>query len=215
MEDFLNIFDTIYLINLDERTDRLTDFYNGLRKLGVSDEFITNKIKRFSAIKHVNGTDGCTESHITILRTVRDLGLNNVLVLEDDCEFIDEYLPYLNQVGEDITKKEWDIYYLGYNSHIKLDKVSNNSVKIKNCFSTHAIVYSKSVFDVIIEEYNNGVIKILDVHYRDKTQETYNCVGSLPILCTQSIGLSNIENKVVNYGFIVDRFKEHTKHLTW
>jgi SAM-dependent methyltransferase len=210
MKEILDSFDAIYVINLDSRPDRLTSFVDQLKLAGVSAEYINKKIKRFSAIVNENGARGCILSHVSIIREAKLNGYSNVLVFEDDMMYIGSPGDS-NKITSQLKTKKWDVFYLGYNSHEPLNSVDFNILNIKNCFSTHAIAYNNSVYDFILESVDS--IKIFDVWLRDVVQHKFACLGAYPIQCSQVAGRSDIENKDVNYDFIMERFNENTKHL--
>ena len=76
-----DLFGGIYYINLDSRVDRLSEIRWELERMGLEGE-------RFSAIKSTPGFIGCALSHIAVLKAARDRGLHNVMILEDDFEFV-------------------------------------------------------------------------------------------------------------------------------
>ncbi len=82
--NFLNGISKIVYINLDHRTDRNMEMLEQFEKLKIPKD----KILRFSAIKHDNGSIGCTQSHIAVLEMAIREKWENVLILEDDFNFI-------------------------------------------------------------------------------------------------------------------------------
>jgi len=216
--DLLDLFDAIYVINLKERTDRLENFKCAILNSFFIEESEYNK--RFKIFEAINpgpgkGVLGCILSHIAIITEAKSLGLNNVLIFEDDAI----PLTSLNSVNLNLITKEintldsWDVCYLGYNSHKPLSLIDGcrNLLKIHDCYSTHAIAYSNNIFDHIIESKDN--IKILDVWLSENIQKNYNVIGTYPILFSQSPGYSDIVGKNVNYDFIYKRFVENTKNI--
>ena len=84
--------DQFYIINLDEREDRLFDILKECKKAGIP----LNKVTKFSAIKYnktphyyVNGSIGCSMSHLQVLKDVKANNYNNVIIFEDDFTFSD------------------------------------------------------------------------------------------------------------------------------
>lgn len=74
--------DKIYYINLDKRTDRREEIEFELKEYQLNAE-------RYAAIHTPNsGIVGCGYSHLNVLKMARDSGVKNVLILEDDFEFI-------------------------------------------------------------------------------------------------------------------------------
>lgn len=74
--------DKIFYINLDRRTDRRQQIEEELQKFGLEGE-------RYSAIHTPEaGIVGCGYSHLNVLKLAKERGYKNVLILEDDFEFV-------------------------------------------------------------------------------------------------------------------------------
>jgi GR25 family glycosyltransferase involved in LPS biosynthesis len=74
--------DKIFYINLDKRTDRREKIEKQLNEYGLEYE-------RYSAIPTPHsGIVGCGYSHLNVLKIARERGYKNVLILEDDFEFV-------------------------------------------------------------------------------------------------------------------------------
>ena len=115
---FLDSFDKIFVINLPERTDRRKSIRSELDWIGVSDP---NRIKIFPAVKPTDaggfpsiGARGCFMSHLEILRQARDLGLQRILILEDDLMFNNALKKYQQAVTQHMASDGYDIAYLGH-----------------------------------------------------------------------------------------------------
>jgi glycosyl transferase family 25 len=101
MNKFLGYFDDVYYINLDYREDRRKLFEQRSLDIGIN-------AKRFSGIVPEDGLYdkiesnqkdtrrkwkvGCTLSHQAIVREAKERGLENVLIFEDDCIFLDGFI---------------------------------------------------------------------------------------------------------------------------
>ena len=210
MNNPFDFFEEIWCINLDHRTDRWEKVQQEFEKLGIKD-----KVQRFSAIKHQDGRIGCIKSHMEILKIARKKNLKNVLVFEDDVTFINNPLETLDKCIKQVNY-DWKLFYLGANTHNKLTKISNNIVLIKDSFATHAICYNHKIFDYVISKLESiNQIRtqsdILDVWIATNIQSKYIALGTNPIIATQIEDFSDIEQKVVNYSFIEERFKNNIK----
>lgn len=214
MLHFFNSFDAIYVINLDHREDRLRDFVQGFHKIGMEKKDIETIVRRWPAVNVPHdGAKGCILSHLAIIKEAKVRGYKKILVFEDDAiPFSTEKVDYL-KVSLDIKEEDWNVYYLGYNSHEKLDLIAQSSLNAKEIFSTHALAYSHTFFDTFIDAFERDEIKILDVWLRYQVQPKIRCLASYPLLFTQSTGYSDIEKKEVSYDFIVKRYKENTSHI--
>ena len=78
----------IVYINLERRQDRREEIEQELVQYGLSGE-------RFNAISHELGLAGCNLSHIQVLKDAEEANLENLLVLEDDFQFLVDTKIYL------------------------------------------------------------------------------------------------------------------------
>lgn len=208
-------FDNIYVINMDSRPDRMMGFRESMRSLGLLDHEIDQKIERFSGVIPPSGVGalGCTLSHLGIAKQAKERGEEKILVFEDDAVLFPGSLEYFDQVAEDINSEDWELYYLGYNSHHPLELHSGNSLKARDLFSTHAVAYRSAFLDRFIHDHRRGKIEIFDVWLRYEIQTSMKSLASYPMLFIQSESYSDIEKKNVNYGIQVQRYQDYTSHL--
>ena len=214
LSDVLGYFDAIYVINLDSRPDKLESFNQGLLSAGLPQEFIDSRIKRFPGIISPQkiGYEGCLLSHIQILREARDQKLNKVLIFEDDAEFIGS-IEDLEKSIDQAKFFNWDVFYLGYNAVHQINQISQNLVSLIHTYTTHAIAYHSRFFDHAITAMDQGRIKIIDVWLAKEIQYKFNCIGSYPMAFAQRPGFSDVENRKVNYDFIIERSMKNVKRL--
>jgi len=212
MKNPFDFFDEIYCINLDERTDRWEHAQAEFEKAGIKDRVI-----RFSAIRDNDGRVGIIKSNLGIVKLAKKKGLKNVLVFEDDVEFIvDNPQEILTKSLEQVGDLDWKLFYLGANTHNKLIKIKTNLILLKNSFAVHSMAYNEKIYDTFIRRYE-GITKItshsdiLDVYFAQHFQEKYICLMVNPMMTTQMNSYSDIEKKVVNYDFIEERFKKNIK----
>jgi hypothetical protein len=206
LSDSLSYFDAIYVINLDSRSDKMQAFTEGLIEVGLSKEFIDSKIKRFSGIVSPRkiGYEGCLMSHIQIIRDAKSLGLDRVLVFEDDARFIGSIDTMVESI-EQAKSIPWDVFYFGYNCVVPVNQIDLNLIKLVESYTTHAIAYNSSFFDYALKSMDAGLIKIIDVWLAKDAQYKFNCIGSYPMQFSQRPGFSDVENRQVDYDFIVKR----------
>ena len=94
-----NWIDKILYINLEKRSDRRLFFLKECKRLGVP----ANKLLRLDAIfNEKRGAIGCTKSHIAALTYAIDNKLDNVLIFEDDVNFV----LNINMVYNTLTELE-------------------------------------------------------------------------------------------------------------
>lgn len=203
-------FDEIYCINLDERTDRWEHAQDEFRKVGILD-----KVKRFSGIRDVDGRLGVIKSNLAIIKIAKEKKLKNILIFEDDVQFIvDNPQEVLAKTIQQIGNIKWHLFYLGANTHQKLTKFKPNLILLKNAFAVHSMAYSELMYDIFINKYEKMKVistfdDILDVFLARKIQEKYICLMTHPMMTTQMNSYSDIENRIVDYSFIEERYKNN------
>lgn len=212
MSNSFDYFDEIYCINLDERTDRWEHAQKEFEKAGILD-----RVNRFSAIRDVDGRVGVIKSNVAIVKIAKQKKLKNVLVFEDDFEFIvDDPQQVLQKSIDQVGSIKWHLFYLGANTHEKLIKFKPNLILLKNAFAVHSMAYSNFMYDEFIMKFENiKTIRtfddILDVYLAKKIQEKYVCLMVNPMMTTQMNSYSDIEKRVVDYSFIEERYKNNIK----
>lgn len=191
--------DNAYVINLYHRVDRLDNINN----------IFENKLSlnRIEAIKEIPGWVGCFKSHQCAIRNAKSLGLNTVLVLEDDCVLIrpDDFTKEWSEIKKwlDVNIDEWDIFLggcTGVNPDYVLGVVDKNLglVHLKQAYTAHFIYYNKNIYDKILN-YNvsSNEYKPIDVFVPEICKN--KILTKVPFLAKQGLYYSDIENKHVNY----------------
>jgi glycosyl transferase family 25 len=115
----LELFDRVMILNLPSRPDRRREMRQMLSRVGWDPE--GPKMTWFPAIDTRTavgfpspGSRGCFLSHIAVLNIAHGLGLNRVLVLEDDCEFAPDFREREAEVAGWLEATPWGIAYLGH-----------------------------------------------------------------------------------------------------
>jgi glycosyl transferase family 25 len=203
-----NYFEHIFCINLDKRQDRWQDSLKEFKKVGISD-----KVQRFSAVEKTDGRVGIIKSNLEIVKLAKENNWKNVLVFEDDIKFLSNSLENLSKGISQINEFNWELFYLGANTHNPLEKYSENLVFAKNCYAVHSMAYSNNIYDKFIK-YGESVGEtiiinsfILDIWLSSVIQTNNKSLLLNPIITTQRESFSDIEQQVVNYKFIEERAK--------
>lgn len=114
MNSFLD-FERICIINLVHRTDRRAEIAEQLALVGLS--FDSPNVELFSAVRPDNadgfdsiGARGCFMSHLGILQRAKNL--RNVLIFEDDLDFIPDIGTRIGPVLKALPM-DWGLFYGG------------------------------------------------------------------------------------------------------
>ena len=111
--------DRIYVINLARRTDRRREILAELGRIGLSAS--DSKVEIFAAGAPDDpgpfpsiGARGCFLSHLGVLKSARDAGVDRLMILEDDATFTRNFVRNHLQVLAELDDLEWGVAYLGY-----------------------------------------------------------------------------------------------------
>ena len=154
MEKVLGIFDKCFLINLDSCTDRLEKMTKRLNDLNIPFERIKGEVFDDAAnFKWGKGARGCTISHLNCIKEAKKRNYDNILILVDDCIFIDNFLEiWYNNLLPKLKEIDYDIFYL--HQHLlkpkKFDIEKLDIMKIDGTAATHFWVINGKFFDQAI-----------------------------------------------------------------
>lgn len=187
-----------YVINLDSRPDRLK-------------EFNTNKfpfsVERFPAIAMSPGIKGCNASHLAVLNKESCFPF---AVFEDDCKMVEDW-----SIVEEAMKQlpaDWDMLLVGANLNTLLEQFSENLFRVKDAWTTHAIIYgSQGVVDYIRKFMPKDTTPI-DVFYSNRVYPNFNCYVVSPLVAIQRGSYSDVNKGNRNYEeLMLENFKQNTK----
>lgn len=202
LSELNTLCDSVYYINLDSRTDRLESIQNQL---------ISNKIvaQRFGGIIPENvpqearvskGELGCSLSHLAILQNSIDLGNEIICILEDDIIF-KKFFPLLFSRFISHVPEDWDMLYLCGNNLFGLEKINDYVFKTRGTLTTCAYIVKQKMSLKILDYIGNGLKKPIDSYLAELHTST-NTYVAVPSLAYQMTDYSDIQNRVVDYGFL-------------
>ena len=199
-EDYLRVG---YIINLDDRSDRLDKI---IKKFA----YYNFPLNRIPAIKDSVGWKGCGLSHMSIIKMAKEKSLPSVLIIEDDCqptEYFDNWHAIQDWLEKNRTK--WDIFsggnsYYGFHPDEKNDIQSICKLKkdtrlyYTKLTATHFIYINSSCYDTMLEweEYmrTHSQEWIPVDFWPDKKELTI--ITCSPFIALQDVDFSSIENTV-------------------
>ena len=210
-------FDKIFIINLDHRTDRWEQCLHELNKYEISN------YERFSAIKpnlkdlpknyydrlevptreesYKIGALGCKLSHYEIIKISKQRNYKQILILEDDFVFQNNFISNLNNSLKELTF-DWHMLYLGGNNVKKPENIENCTYIHKSIetLTTHAYAMSNKIFDLCLKMMLESGCEI-DVFYK-KLQKKFKIYCIYPSIIKQRESESDIFiGQKMNYEF--------------
>lgn len=159
-------FGGVFYINLERRPDRRKEIERELGRLGL-------QFERFNGVDKKPGIVGCGLSHLAVLKEARERGLPNVLIFEDDFEFLVPKELFWSQINKFFElRMPYDVLMLSYN----IEAEDNDLMAL------HNVKPSEPVNDLIFKVNSNSTASGYIVHsyFYDALIELYE--ENLPLL---------------------------------
>jgi GR25 family glycosyltransferase involved in LPS biosynthesis/tetratricopeptide (TPR) repeat protein len=205
------VFDNIFCINLERRTDRWKVISKKFEHFGLSVErfkgYDGRLLKPFInpdiSVLRTGGYLGCLLSHLEVYRTALDRGYERILILEDDVVFHKHFHSEFKKIFNDIERdsSDWDLLYLGganftnnytigepiNQSTIKNYRIENGRSfdKVTNTWSCLAYAVNRKTMEKILDYYEtNGYHYEIDLVIASIIQrdENFKCIKTMPQL---------------------------------
>ena len=195
----------IFYINLEHRGDRKAHVEDQLESIGLQGE-------RFNAIKMPNGAVGCSMSHLKLLQNALKNGLDHILIVEDDIQFLNPDL-FKTQINTFLSNHIWDVILLGGNNMPPYEPVDATCVKVSRCQTTTGYIVNGNYIEKLMNNVRSGLSNLLHNPKEHKAfaidkywfnlQKTDNWFLIIPLSVVQREDYSDIEKKITNYQNIM------------
>lgn len=193
-----NLIKSFYCLNLDKNPGRWDKCVPEFIKVGIDyvERVITTEgPDRFISFNH---------AHYDTINKGYETG-DPFCIFEDDVVF-DVNWKRLEEASNQLPV-EWDLLYLGANItgydscvwQMPL-KVSENLVRVYNCWMTHAIVYSNKMAKWILDNFNPDHLPVYDEWLRMNAMPGHNVYLINPMIVAQRPGYSDVWLAEVAYG---------------
>lgn len=166
----MEFIEKIIYINLERRVDRKREIENEFKRMNIPE----SKIIRFNAIEHIDPNVGCLLSHANAAKLALEMGLENVLILEDDFNFYDEkFVDSIQYFFKKMEGKEWDVLLLSQNikesEEYSPDEESEKFGICLNASNAAGYIMKKN----ILQEYSNLLLQSAEPLFRTKMHWVY------------------------------------------
>jgi len=142
------MFAGVFYINLDHRTDRKEEIERELTLMDLAFE-------RFPAIKTTPGIIGCGQSHLAVLKEAKKREYENVLILEDDFQFLvskEEFYSYMTTFLQ--THADYDVMMISYNMNKSYEE--GNYLRVEDAQTTSGYLVHSRFYDTLIDNFEKG-----------------------------------------------------------
>lgn len=198
---------SIYVLNLKERLDRREHILNELNKIECDDFILFESVngkKLNNPTKLKDGMYGLLMTYIEIYEDWKNKGYDSILIIEDDCIFLDDFNKNLESYINNVPK-DWDMLYFGGNHNYHMgyttEKINDYCMKLTNTYSAHCVLLKDYVFEDLINHLKNMNIEN-DVMLAT-LQKKYNAYSPINTFTKQLNCFSDIENTNVNYDWLI------------
>ena len=197
----------IYVINLKHREDRRNHIITELKKTECDSYEIIDAINGHELPKTTrlsNGALGLAKTYLKIYDIWKESNDGVICLIEDDCVFLENFNSNLRTFLQN-TPKDWEILYFGGNHNYHMghttEEINPHCIKLNYTFTTHCLVMKNYVFEELIKVITSMEIEV-DVAMT-QLQKKYNTYCTPTKITDQLVGHSDIENKVVDYTWLI------------
>lgn len=179
-----DIVETVIVKNLKRRTDRLENISKQLDALNIN-------WLRFDVIDHQGTKASATWwnafNGLQAIRYAKHANLPCVLVLDDDCVFVDDFAEKFEKLWP-LIPPDWDYVSFG---EIFGDKkqIAPGVVESQNSWGGHASLIRETIYDLILEKIDG--LDFADEQMNRKVKPHAKCYVFSPYLITQAAGFSD------------------------
>lgn len=187
-----NVFDEVYLINLEREPEKLKVMKEKLNKHNIKYKLIKaidgSKIKNIKLLRYGNaGAVGIKKTQIKIIQEAKQKKYNKILILEDDLLFINNFETlfdhYYKQIME--TDSDWKLLYLGCSYRTPQNFSFLNYVHTKSSYGNFAVGVDSRVYDVILKSKDDN--RPIDDIFVEDIQSNYKSLVMKPQLITAEV----------------------------
>ena len=217
-------FDKIICLNLDKRPDRWQEVSEQFVKAGLDGhverysaiqnnpmrwKYVPDSVGSMNRIKPESwaGAAGCMATHVNIWKMAKANKWKNVLIIEDDCDFVENIQLLFNEQIKNVPS-DWDILYFGGVHETKGGRfipktVAKNILKCKRLVTTTCYAIKDTCYDLAIDtilENEPEFYTAVDAYLAARVQPKTNTYAFHPPLAWQRSSFSDVQNGNRDYS---------------
>lgn len=202
-----------FCINLNRRPDRLKSFINEINRIGG--EFTRCTAVDGKELEPVGSLTkeqlGALESHLSVWKHALTLNLNEVVIFEDDCVFVDDFLIRFESFMNEVPL-EWQFVKLGLYPCPEINYMNPISLNVgvinSSCWGAHAYMLKRGAIEFLVNSFNyNNAIDYISV--------PFPIFCPIKNLCLQSgsIGDTPVSNQCEYFRKITEERVKHSNNI--
>jgi GR25 family glycosyltransferase involved in LPS biosynthesis len=145
----------------------------------------------------------CYLCHRKILERALQDNVKTLLMLEDDCQLMDNAETMLEKASQQMVDQniQWDMLYLGANhTWANTKEISDNVVQcLFGTYCWHCVAINQQHHNMIKELLSLPPMGAFDWLSSQKIQPKFNCYAVWPTVAIQRPGLSNVLGSIQDY----------------
>jgi glycosyl transferase family 25 len=157
-----------------------------------------------------NGAVGCSMSHLKLLQLALKSGLDHVLIVEDDIEFLDLNL-FKTQINRFFKERQtlWDVILFAGNNMPPYTIMDDTCVQVSHCQTTTGYLVNGHYIEKLMNNVRTGLTNLLRTPEKHllyaidmfwiSLQKSDQWFLITPLTVVQKEDYSDIEKKVVHY----------------
>lgn len=204
----MKYFDWVFVVSLDNDIGR--------QRMSVLDPHLKEQgivYEKWIATENENGVVGLLQTMLALFKSCILSGLNNVLILEDDSEFVVDFWSFIKEVWPQVPE-EYHCLFLACTLMSRPERVSNNLLRIGSSYCTSAIVYTLEAMKLIVPMIEKNPTQAYDITLMKNLQPDGKCFATYPQMCYQRAGYSSIEKKEMDWrSYQSHAFNTYTKGI--
>lgn len=168
---------------------------------------------KFDATENENGVVGLLQTMKELFTILVGHRFTNVLILEDDSEFVLPVRDFMNEVWPQVPK-DYHCLFLACTLMSRPVRISDNILRIGSSYCTNAIVYTLEAMRLILPELEKNPTQAYDITLMKGIQQEGRCYCTFPQMCYQREGYSSIEKRSMDWkSYQTQAFNTYTKGL--
>ena len=146
----VKIADVGYYINLDRRTDRKEHLLSNLEEYNIVG------VERQSAREDTNTPQlNLVNTTFDIYEKFLNTDAETLLILEDDCKFLDPLKTKYKEIMSDINSTDWDLFWLGGINRKPPVFYKNNCYRVSSPNYAQSYIIKRKMAEDILKHFKN------------------------------------------------------------
>jgi hypothetical protein len=149
--DDIKIADLGFYINLDRRTDRNEQLIKNLQ------EFKITGVDRYSARCDTNTPQlNLVNTSFDLYKKFLSTDAETLLILEDDCKFLEPLLENRESIFNDIYSTDWDLFWLGCVNRKPPIFYKNNCYQVSSPSYAQSYIIKRKMAEDVLKHFENN-----------------------------------------------------------